>query len=178
MNKVVLDNVGDYVVFPSRWYCHGYYNIKPDKVFYTAQLFTMGSSSPEAWQNITCKVNRNMIEGCVAESKLRALTEDLRDNWDTTYSVNMFPPSKEFEGEKIDVTKNRHILRAKFGSVQRVVELVQLFKDKYKHLAMHSVWLIEKSKENNGFQVWYRDFWLGHEVTLTILVIVGAITMN
>ncbi len=110
MNKVALDNVRECVVFPSRWYHHGYYNIKSDKLFYTAQLFAMGSSKPEAWQNITCKVNRSMIQGHVAESKLRELTEDLRDNWDTTYSVSLFPPSKEFKGEKIDVTKNRHIL--------------------------------------------------------------------
>jgi hypothetical protein len=94
------------------------------KVFYTAQLFVMGSSKPEAWQNITCKDNRNMIHGHVAESKLRDLTEDLCDNWDTTYSVNLFPPSKEFECEKIDVTKNRHILRAHFDSIQRIAELV------------------------------------------------------
>ncbi len=90
----------------------------------------------------------------------------------------MIPPSKEFEGEKIDVTKNRHILRANFGSVQRIVELVQLFEDKYKHLAIHSVWLIEKSKENKGFQVWHRDFRLGHNVTSTIVVNVGTITRN
>ncbi len=94
MNKVALDNVGDYVVFPSRWYHHGYYNIKSNKIFYTAQLFAMGSCSPEAWQHITRKANRNMIQGHVAESKLRELTEDLHDNWDTTNSVNMFPPSK------------------------------------------------------------------------------------
>jgi hypothetical protein len=90
----------------------------------------------------------------------------------------MFPPSKEFEGEKIDVTNNRHILRANFGSVQRIAKLVQLFEDRYKHLAIRSVWLIEKSKKNDGFQVWQRDFWLGHEVTLTIVVNVGAITRN
>jgi hypothetical protein len=138
----------------------------------------MGSSKPEAWQNITYKVNRSMIQGHVAESKLRELTKDLHDNWDTTYSVNLFPPSKEFEGEKIDVTKSRHILRADFGSVQRIAELVQLFEDKYNYLAIHSVWLVEKSKENDGFQVWHRDFWLGHEVTLTIVVNVGAIMRN
>jgi hypothetical protein len=136
----------------------------------------MGSSKPEAWQNITRKVNVDMIQDHVAESQLRELTEDLRDNWDTTYSVDLFPPSKEFEGKKIDVTKNRHILQANFGSVQRILELVQLFENKYKHLAISSVWLIEKSKENDGFQVWHRDFWLGHEVTLTIVVNVGAIT--
>jgi hypothetical protein len=150
----------------------------PNKVFYTAQLFAMGSSKPEAWQNITCKVDRKMIQGHVAESKLRELTEDLRDNWDTTYSVNLFPPSKEFEGDKIDVTKNRHILQAKFGSVQRIAELVQLFEDKYKHLDICSVWLIEKSKENDWFQIWHRDFWLGHEVTSTIVVNVGTIIRN
>jgi hypothetical protein len=58
---VALDNVWDYVGFLSRWYHRGYYNIKSKKVFYTAQLFAMGSSSPEAWQNITRKVNRKMI---------------------------------------------------------------------------------------------------------------------
>jgi hypothetical protein len=45
-----------------------------------------------------------------------------------------------------------------------------------KHLDIHSV--LEKSKENDGFQIWHRDFWLRHEVTLTIMVNVGAITKN
>jgi hypothetical protein len=65
-----------------------------------------------------------------------------------------------------------------FGSIQRIVELVQLFEDKYKHLAICSVWLREKSKESDGFQVWHRDFWLGNKVTLTIVVIIGAIMRN
>ncbi len=90
----------------------------------------------------------------------------------------MFPPSKKIEGEKIDVTNYKHILRVNFGSVQRIAELGTVFEDKYKHLAIRSVWLKEKSKKNNGFQVWHRDFWLGHEVTLTIVVNVGAITRN
>jgi hypothetical protein len=50
-----------------------------------------------------------------------------------------------------------------------------LFEVKYKHLAICSVWLIQMSKENNRFQVWHRDFWLGHEVTSTIVVNVGAL---
>jgi hypothetical protein len=124
------------------------------------------------------KVNRNMIQGHVAESNKRELTEDMHDNWDTTYSANMLLPSNEFEGEKIDVTKNRHILRANFGSVQRIAELEQLFKDKYKHLAIHSVWIIEKSKENDGLHFWHREIWLRHKVTSTIVVDVGAIMRN
>jgi hypothetical protein len=119
-----------------------------------------------------------MIQGHVTESQLRQLTEDLHDSWDTTYSVDLFPPTKEFEGEKIDVTKNRHILRANFGSVQRILELVHLFENKCKHLAICSVWLIKKSEENDEFQVWHRDFWLGHEVMSTIVVNVGTTTRN
>ncbi len=50
---------------------------------------------------------------------------------------------------------------------------------KYKSVkTIDSVWLIEKSKENDGFQVWHRDFWLGHKVMLTIVFNVGAITRN
>jgi hypothetical protein len=67
VNTVRLDNVGEYVVFPSRWYHCGYYNIKSNKVFYTAQVFAMASSKPEAWQNITRKVNADLIQGHVAE---------------------------------------------------------------------------------------------------------------
>ncbi len=32
------------------------------------------------------------------------------------------------------------------------MELVQLFEDKYKHVVIRSVWLIEKSKETMGFK--------------------------
>jgi hypothetical protein len=71
------------------------------RFFYTAQLFTMGSSKPEAWQNITRKVNANMIQGHVTESELRELTEDLHDNWDTTYSVNSFHQLKNLREKRL-----------------------------------------------------------------------------
>ncbi len=58
VNTVALNNIGVYVVFLSQSYHRGYYNIKSDNVFYTAQLFAMGSSKPEAWQNITHKVKQ------------------------------------------------------------------------------------------------------------------------
>jgi hypothetical protein len=86
-NKVAFDKVGDYFAFPSRWYHHGYYHIKSNKVFYTAQLFAMHLSHTEANLLITCKINRNMIPGHIDESKLRQLTQDLCNNWITTYSI-------------------------------------------------------------------------------------------
>ncbi len=116
-----------------------------------------------------------MIPGHIIELRLTPLTQDIHDNWDTMYSVNVFPPAKAFDGEKIDATKNRHIPSGMFLGVPLIAELVKYFEDKYTHLKVHSVWIIKKLGENNGFQRWYRDFYLGTEVTTTIVVNVGAV---
>ncbi len=127
---------------------------------------------------MTRKVNQDIIQGRIKESRLTQLRQDMRDNWDTTYSVNVFPPVKVFDGDKIHDTKNRHILRAMFRDIPLIVELVKYFEDKYSHLKVSSVWLIEKLRENNGFQSWHRGFYLGTEVTTTIVVNVGPVTKN
>ncbi len=127
---------------------------------------------------MTRKVNQNMIQGLVKESRLTQLTQDICDDWDTTYSVDVFPPANAFDGDKIDATKNRHIPSVMFQGVLLMAELVKYFEDKYTHLKVRSVWIIEKSRENNGFQGWHRDFYLGTEVTTTIVVNVGAVTKN
>jgi hypothetical protein len=106
---VELDEVGDYVVFPSKIYHHGYYRINSNKTYYTAQLFYKVLENCEVCPNVTRKVNQNMIQDCVKESRLTQLTQDVHNNWDTTYSVNVFPPATAFNGDKIDSTKNRHI---------------------------------------------------------------------
>jgi len=178
VNAVILDMVGDFVVFPSRFYHRGYYWISSNMTYYTAQLFCKISDNAEACQNVTRKVNQITIQGRVEESWLVQLTQDIRHNWDTTYSVNKFQPAKAFDGDKIDATKNRHILRAMFQGVPWIAELVKYFEEKYNHLEVRSVWMIEKSKENYGFQGWHRDFYLGTEVTTTIVVNVGAVIKN
>ncbi len=58
-----------------------------------------------------------------------------------------------------------------------IAELVKYFQDKYTHLEVHSVWLIEKLRENDGFQGWHRDY-LGTGVTTTIVVNVGTVMKN
>jgi hypothetical protein len=150
-------------VFPSRFYHRGYYRI-------AAQLFCKASENCEAWPNVTRKVNQNMIQGHVKELRLTQLPQDIHNNWDTTYSVNVFLHEKAFNGDKIDATKNQ--------GVPLIAELVKYFEDKYTHLNIGSVWIIEKSRENNGFQGWHRDFYLSTEVTTTIVVNVGAVTKN
>ncbi len=90
----------------------------------------------------------------------------------------MFPPAKAFDGDKIDAIKNRHIPSVTFQGIPLIAELVKCFEDKYAHLKVRSVWIIEKSRENNSFQGWHRDFYLGAEVTTTIVVNVGTVTKN
>ena len=54
----------------------------------------------------------------------------------------------------------------------------KVFEEKYTNLEVRSVWIIEKSRENDGFQIWHEDFYLGTEVTTTIVVNVGAVTKD
>jgi hypothetical protein len=63
-----------------------------------------------------------------------------------------------------------------FVDVPLIAWLVKKIEHKYKKLEVWSVWMMEKSRENNGFQVWHRDFYLRTEVTTTIVVNVGALT--
>ena len=176
VTTVKLDHVGDYVSFPSRFMHRGYYHIASNMTYYTLQLFCKMSESPDAFQNVTRGFNNNLEHGCLIESRLSQLTQDIRDNWDTTYSVNRFPPARGFNGKKVDATKNRHILRVMFVDVPLIAWLVKKFEYKYKKLKVRSVWMMEKLRENDGFQVWHRDFYLGTEVTTTIVVNVGALT--
>jgi hypothetical protein len=109
VTTIKLDEVGDYLLFPSRFYHRGYYRITSNKTHYTAQLLFKATESFKARQNVTRKVNQNMIPGRIIELRLTPLTQDIRNNWDTTYSVNVFPPANAFDGEKINASKNRHI---------------------------------------------------------------------
>ncbi len=175
VTTIKLDEIGDYLVFPSRFYHRGYYRITSNKTYYTAQLFCKATESFKAWQNVTRKVNKNMIPGCIIELRLTPLTQDICNNWDTTYSVNVFPPAKAFDREKINATKNRHTPSGMFWRVPLIAEIVKYFEDKYTHLKVRSVWIIEKLRENDGLQHWHKDFYLGTEVTTTIVVNVGAV---
>ncbi len=146
--------------------------------YYTAQLFCKNTDNQNAWQNVTRAVNKNIIQGNLQESWLTQLTQDICINWDTTYSVDVILPAKAFDGERIDCTKNRHILRLIFQDVPFIAELVKYFEKEYTNLEVRSVWIIEKSRVNDGFQSWHRDFYLGTEVTTTIVVNVGAVTKD
>jgi hypothetical protein len=116
----------------------------------------------------------SFITGRIERTVLDRLTKDLVENWNTTYSKELFPTCSLFDGESIDYDKNRHIYSDKFDKVPRIRELVHIFEAKFEHLCVDSVWLLKKISSNDGFQGWHRDFALGQKITTTIVVNVGS----
>ncbi len=43
-----------------------------------------------------------MIPGCVIDWRFTHLTQDIHNNWDITYSVELFSLAKAFNGDKIN----------------------------------------------------------------------------
>jgi len=177
-DTVPLNLLGQYVLFPSRWWHKGFYNIRSDRVFYTAQLFCTAAQDPDSWSNHTRKQNRNMTMGGIAVSQMQNISTDIQNNWDTTYSESKFPPSKAFDGGKIDRSTNRHLQRNTWNNIPDMCDLVNYFESHYRRLRVDSVWLIKKTRENDGFQGWHRDFYLKTDIITTIVVNVGVGEVN
>jgi hypothetical protein len=55
---------------------------------------------------------------------------------------------------------------------------VDTFKTLLPYLSLDLVWLLCKSKEGNGFQRWHKDFYLGGQITKTIVINVGSKVIN
>jgi len=175
IQKATLNQVGEYVVFPSMWYHHGYYSITPTNTVIQAQLFAIHSPDPtkERLTRHTTKMNY-FIKGRIDTTSLDRLTNDLVANWNTTYSEKLFPTCSLFDGEPVDKDKNRQIHSNQFDNVPRIRDLVHIFENKFEHLRVDSVWLLKKTSSNDGFQGWHRDFALGQKITTTIVVNVGC----
>ena len=174
IQKATLNQVGEYVVFPSMWYHRGYYSMTPTNTVIQAQLFAIHSpdQTKERLTQHTTKMN-SFIKGRIDTTSLDRLTNDLVANWNTTYSEKMFPTCSLFDGEPVDKDKNRQINSNQFDNVPRIRDLVHIFENKFKHLRVDSVWLLKKTSSNDGFQGWHRDFALGKKITSTIVVNVG-----
>lgn len=175
MFRLDLTKVGDYCAFPALWWHHGYYMVDSGKTFYTAQLFATPKSDRGAKTRLTRNntKHQNYEAGNIEESQLTNLTQDLFDNWDTTYSADKFPPAKKFQGIKVDRGKNRHILYDQIPHVPKIHQLVLKFEENLDFLTVNSVWIIKKTREDDGFQGWHQD--MKHRITTTIVVNVGVV---
>jgi hypothetical protein len=174
--QVSLNQLGQYAIFPSRWWHHGYYNITSEFEYYTAQLFCTGAQDGESWAGHTRTRNQSSREGRLTGEGIESFSRDIKDNWDTTYSESLYRPSKAFDGDRIDRATNRHLQDNTFRNIPKMNALVETFERQNRELRVHSIWLIKKTKKNKGFQRWHRDFYLetGAGIITTIVVNVGV----
>ena len=169
--KVQLNEVGQYAVFPSLWWHHEYYDIKDEeKVIFTAQLFATPSSDIGSSKRSN---RRNSLMNTYRHgqlSTLNGLGEDLFLEWDRKYSADQFPPASKFLG-RVDKAKNRLILKHQIHLLPKIERLVFAFEEKFSDITVDSVWLIKKTKQDDGFQEWHQD--MKTKITNTIVVNVG-----
>jgi hypothetical protein len=79
-----LNNLGNYVLFPSTRYPQEYYH---DKIVITAHLFARPSIYPDS-EKLPCSFvqNQDYVEGNLGKPMVTRLSNDLWLNWDTKYS--------------------------------------------------------------------------------------------
>jgi len=174
VDKVALNELGQYVVFLSRWWHRGFYEISSEKEYYTAQLFCTATQDPDSWSNLTRKQNSNFKIGRIPIDQMNDVSTDIRDNWNTTYSESKFKPSKAFDGEEIDPGTNRHLQGDTFREIHQMDNLVKYFESRFGQFHVKSIWIIKKNRDNDGFQGWHRDFYLKTDIISTIVVNVGV----
>jgi hypothetical protein len=83
--NVQMNNVGEYVQFPSKWYHQGYFNDVLGKVVAQAQLFARPSIAPEGALLIHAQFKDQIFQGQLSPETVTPLCNDILVNWNTTY---------------------------------------------------------------------------------------------
>jgi hypothetical protein len=78
----------------------------------------------------------------------------------------------------VDRASNRQIYKKLFNQVPLLKNLVDTFETMLPYLSVNLVWLLLKSKEGDGFQGWHKDFYMGGQITKTIVINVGGKVIN
>ncbi len=78
----------------------------------------------------------------------------------------------------MDRASNRQIYRKHFTQVPLLKNLLDTFETMLPYLSVNLVWLLRKSKEGDGFQGWHKDFYMGGQITKTIVINVGSKVIN
>jgi hypothetical protein len=91
--SVQINNLGDYILFPSVWYYQGYFKDCGDMIYITAQLFARPNIDPDC-ERLPCSFMEMQyyIEGNLGKSRVAKLINDIVHSWDTKYSHESFPP--------------------------------------------------------------------------------------
>jgi hypothetical protein len=111
--NVGINNVGDYIFFPSTCLHHGYYNHEAKKDLYHSATLCRPSIEPDT-KHFKCSFTQaqDFIQGKPDESIIKELSNDLLLNWVSAYFVDEFPLCKGFDGLTVDQESNRQATRS------------------------------------------------------------------
>ncbi len=162
---VRINKLGDYVLFTSHFWHHGYFNDESDKHFITAQLLTKRTISEDT-ERFSCSFNvgqQEIITGQLGTTLgeytiIKDLSDDLLENWDTTYPAIDYPPPKMFGEMPIDRELNRKIPFEKLNERPRIKALV---KEIFPYMSIDRIALLHKRRKDDDFQKWHQDYKLG-----------------
>ena len=177
--KRTVNKPGDYLAFNVMWWHHGYFVHLTECTYYTAQLFCVPCRQLQSTTRIQRKITRleNYLIGQLNEDIVSGLTHDLVTKWDDNddhgYSVKKYPPSKKFQQQPIDRSKNRHIRYKQIAKLPKLQRVTTEIEERLGNITVDSVWLIKKTKGDDGFQQWHQD--LKHSITTTVIVNVGVV---
>jgi hypothetical protein len=147
---------------------HGHFNEESDKHFITARLFAKPtiSEDTERFSRFFNVGQQEIITGQLGTTFgeytiVKDLSDDLLENWDTTYSAIDYPPLKMFGGMPIDRESNWQIPFEKLDERPHIKALVVLFEEIFPYLSIDRIVLLYKRRKGGGFQKWYHDYKLG-----------------
>jgi len=121
-------------------------------VFVTAQLFARPTISIASDQLTRSHIKQlDFIQNNLNNETVTAQSNDLLQNWNTTYSLERFGPCKNFDGP-VDKDSNRQIPNTRFHEAPLLNKLVDTFTEMLQYLTIDMVWLIVKSNPGSGFQ--------------------------
>jgi hypothetical protein len=93
-----LNRTGEYIIFPSEMYHRGYYNQKSNQIFTQAQLFCAPTNDTNVLRlprSLMKAQGQQVTQGCLDESTLSELRDDLINHWEILYSNTKYQPSKK-----------------------------------------------------------------------------------
>ncbi len=84
-----LNRTGEYIIFLSEMYHRGYYNQKSNQIFTQAQLFCAPTDNTDVLRlprSMMKAQGKQVTRGCLDESTLSELKDDLINHWEILYS--------------------------------------------------------------------------------------------
>ena len=177
--QVSVNETEEFLAFNATWWHHGYFTHSTELTYFTAQLFCVPSRQMQCTERVrrNTTILQNYIVGRLDEEVVSGLTRDLVTKWDDNdkhgYSVKKFPPTNKFLGKGIDKTKNRYIRFKDIAKLPRLHRVTTEIEDRIGHITVDSVWLIKKTRADDGFQEWHQD--MKHNITTTVIINVGVV---